>query len=45
VLERAHVGRDVYLEDVIVGEGASIEAGEQVEPGAVVAPVDGVSPG
>ncbi|MCB0879767.1 MAG: NDP-sugar synthase [Thermoleophilia bacterium] len=38
VLERAHVGREVVLEDVIVGEGAKVEAGERVERGAVVAP-------
>jgi mannose-1-phosphate guanylyltransferase len=38
VLEGAAVGREVYLEDVIVGEGALLEAGELVEPGAVVAP-------
>jgi mannose-1-phosphate guanylyltransferase len=38
VLEGAFVGREVYLEDVIVGEGARIEPAESVSPGAVVAP-------
>lgn len=41
VLEGAFVGREVFLEDVIVGEGARIEPAESVPAGDVIAPAVG----
>jgi mannose-1-phosphate guanylyltransferase len=43
-LEGSFVGREAYLEDVIVGEGGRVEPGDSPQAGEVVAPVAGAVP-